>query len=108
MPKCKLAEQGYEADTDDTLMQKSVKEMAKYFSSDYESDGGIGSKKTSNNDTITNAFVQQQVKPLNPAPPIFKPTVFVPGKKSIDDINWSNLETTEPIPSVWKPPTVKN
>ena len=117
---------GYDGDTDDTLMRRSVKDLAKSFSSDYEScnedfetanitsrvvgknvafdvhggkndaayGGGVHGCKTNNNNNNSNRTT-----------PVFRPSKFVPGKKSTEESNqcWSSLEASGPIPSIWRP-----
>ena len=122
-------QQGYDGDTDDTLMRRSVKDLAKSFSSDYEScnedfetanitsrvvhgknvafdmvhqnskDGVLVGGGTNNKSYCNNSS--------NRTTPVFRPSKFVPGKKSTEESNqsWSSLESSGPIPSIWRPPS---
>ena len=116
-------QQGYDGDTDDTLMRRSVKDLAKSFSSDYEScnedfeTANITSRVGKNvafavhggkNDVYgVHGGKNNNNNNRNRTTPVFRPSKFVPGKKSAEESSqcWSSLEASGPIPSIWRPPS---
>ena len=122
-------QQGYDGDTDDTLMRRSVKDLAKSFSSDYEScnedfETANITSRVVHGKNVAFDMVHQNSKDgvhvgsgtnnksycnnsSNRTTPVFRPSKFVPGKKSTEESNqsWSSLESSGPIPSIWRPPS---